>query len=163
MINSQPSRPSPESEGRGSVAEETLMSTVIASTPGIIEQTLRATLESLPSAQVVGSATGCLSALHQVRDRKAELVVIDSNLPIEDLQAFLRQIKGEGLQTHALVLTVTRGQARRALAAGADATFRRDGSARQLGSIVTRLSGTSRVEGRESTSRGHTAEPRMKE
>jgi DNA-binding NarL/FixJ family response regulator len=116
--------------------ETARLTTVMASTPGVAEQSLRATLESLPSVLVVGTAAGCLSALQMVRDRQADLVVIDSNLPIEDVQVFLRQLKREGLETHSLVLAATSGQVRHALAAGADSALRRDVSIRQLSEVV---------------------------
>jgi DNA-binding NarL/FixJ family response regulator len=120
------------------------LTTVIASTPGIAEQSLRATLESLPSVQVVGTAAGCLSALQMVRDRHAELVVIDSNLPLEDVREFLRQLEQEGLETRSLVLATTSGQVRHALAAGADAALRRDVSIRQLSAVVAEFYGANR-------------------
>jgi len=62
--------------------------------------------------------------------------VIDSNLPLEDVQVFLLQLKQEGLRTHGLVLAATNGQVRRALAAGADAALHRDVSTRQLGAAA---------------------------
>jgi DNA-binding NarL/FixJ family response regulator len=97
---------------------------------------LRATLESLPSVQVIGTVAGCLSALQMVRERQADLVVIDSNLPFEDVRVFLQQLKQEGLGTLSLVLATTSGQVRRALAAGADAALRRDSSIRHLDAVV---------------------------
>lgn len=122
------------------------LTTVIASMPGIAEQSLKATLEALSSVQIVGTAAGCLSALQLVRDLKAHLVVIDSNLPLEDVQMFLRQLKQEGLPTRSLVLVATDSDVRRALAAGADAALRRDSPSRQLGASVAgflqRLGGT---------------------
>lgn len=121
------------------LVEPRYLSTIIASAPGIMAQSLRAMMESVPSVQVVGMAAGCLSALQMVRDSKADLVVIDANLPIEDVQAFLQQLKNEGLPTQSLVLSVTRAHARRALAAGADIVFRRDGSTRQLSALLAAL------------------------
>lgn len=115
------------------------MSTVIASEPGIGQQSLRATLESLSLVQVVGTAAGCLSAMQMMRQRQADLVVIDANLPFEDVQVFLQQLKQDGLVTHALVLATTHGQVRQALATGADAALRRDASIRQLRAEVDRL------------------------
>jgi DNA-binding NarL/FixJ family response regulator len=110
--------------------------------PGIAEQSLRVTLKSLPAVKVVGSATGCLSALQLVREKQAEMVVIDSNLPFEDVRIFLRQLRSEGLPTRALVLAATHGQVRNALAAGADAALRRDVSIRRLEEVVDRLQRT---------------------
>jgi DNA-binding NarL/FixJ family response regulator len=112
-----------------------------------MEQSLRGMLESLPAVDVVGSAAGCLSALQMVREKQADLVVIDSNLQIEDVLAFLQQLKQQGLPTLSLVLTATKSQTQRALAAGADATVRRDGPSGQLSATVTKLSGASQVGG----------------
>jgi DNA-binding NarL/FixJ family response regulator len=74
-----------------------------------------------------------------VRDSRADLVVIDANLPIEDVLAFLQQLRNEELPTQSLVLATTRSHARRALAVGADIVFRRDGSIRQLSALVAAL------------------------
>lgn len=112
------------------------LATLIASVPGIAEQSLRATLDSLPSVRVVGTAAGCLSALRIVQQRQVDLVVIDSNLPLEDVHVFLRQLKRDGLKTRSLVLAATTAHVRAALAAGADAALRRDASIRQLGEVV---------------------------
>jgi DNA-binding NarL/FixJ family response regulator len=111
----------------------------VASSPGISEQSLRATLESLPSVQVVGTAAGCLSALQMVRDSQPDLVILDANLPLEDVREFLRQLQQEGLVTRSLVLAGTNGQVRQALVAGADAALRRDSSIRQFRVTVNGL------------------------
>ena len=115
------------------------MSTLIVSTPGMQAGSLRATLDALPAVQVVGSASGCLSALYMVRELTPALLVIDSNLPTVDVQTLLKQIQREGLRTHSLVLTVTREQSRSARAAGADATLPRDASAEQLIALLAGL------------------------
>ena len=140
MTQSQPAGPRPESRSAEPALGTTRLSTVIASAPGIAEQSLRAMLESLPSVQVVGSAAGCLSALQMVRASQADLVVIDSNLPLEDVGELLRQLEQEGLETRSLVLAATNGQVRRALAAGADSALRRDVSTSQLGAVTAGFS-----------------------
>jgi two-component system NarL family response regulator len=136
MTQSQPVRPRTERRTSESALGAARLSTIIASLPGISEQSLRATFKSLPSVQVVGTASGCLSALQLVRDRQADLVVLDANLPLEDVRELLRQLDREGLATRSLVLTATSGQVRHALAAGADAALRRDASIRQLSATV---------------------------
>lgn len=136
MKGRQGARPLDEGKAGEPLPASVHLATVIASVPGIAEQSLRATLESLPSVRVVGTATGCLSALRMVQQRQVDLVVIDSNLPLEDVDVFLRQLKREGLETRSLVLGATSAQVRAALAAGADAALRRDASIRQLGAVV---------------------------
>ena len=140
MTQSQSAKRQHESRRAEPALDADLLSTVIASAPGIAEQSLRATLESLPSVRVVGTAAGCLSALQLVRDRQADLVVIDSNLPLEDVGELLRQLEQEGLETRSLVLAATNGQVRRALAAGADAALHRDVSTSQLGAVTAGFS-----------------------
>ena len=146
MNNTQPVRPLPGGSTLEPAPGIARLSTVIASVPGIAEQALRATFEALPLVQIVGSAAGCLSALQMVRACKADLVVIDSNLPFEDVQVLLQALKQEGLTTFSLVLAATNGQVRRALAAGADAALRRDASLPRLHATVARFNSGARKE-----------------
>ena len=119
--------------------ETARMSTVIASAPGLTEQSLRTTLESLPSVRIVGTAAGCLSALQIVRETQAGLVVIDANIPFEEVQRFLRLLEDWARETRSLVLAATTGQVYRALAAGADVALRRDASILELDAAVAEL------------------------
>lgn len=139
MKTTKRARPWNEGKETKPAGESAYLTTVLASAPGVAEQSLRATLASLPSVQVVGTAAGCLSALQMVRARQADLVVIDSNLPLEDVREFLQQLRQEGLGTRSIVLAATSGQVRHALAAGADAALRRDTSIRQLSAVVDGL------------------------
>lgn len=106
------------SVGDTRIADPGCLSVIIASAPGVMAQSLRVMMESMPLVRVVGMAAGCLSALQMVRDSGADLVVIDANLPIEDVQMLLQELRNEGLPTRSLVLASTRSHARRALAAG---------------------------------------------
>jgi DNA-binding NarL/FixJ family response regulator len=74
-----------------------------------------------------------------VRDRQPDLVVIDSNLPIDDVRVFLEHIQQEGLPIRSLVLGATNRQVQRALAAGADVALRRDTSTARLGAAMVGL------------------------
>jgi DNA-binding NarL/FixJ family response regulator len=138
MTHAQSSSHQPHNEGI-ELAEPHYLSTVIASAPGIMAQSLRAMMESVPLVRVVGMAAGCLSALQMIRDSRTDLVVIDANLPIEDVQVLLQQLRREGLPTRSLVLTASRSHAQRTREAGADIVFRRDGSTRQLSELVAAL------------------------
>lgn len=153
MSNTKRARPWNEGKETKPAGKSAYVTTLLASAPGVAEQSLRATLESLPSVQVVGTAAGCLSALQVLRASQADLVVIDSNLPLEDVREFLQQLRQEGLQTRSLVLAATSSQARHALAAGADVALRRDTSIRQLSAVVNGLhlasSGSAHDLGRE--------------
>ena len=139
MTQTKSARPGLESRGMESAPGTARLSTVLASVPGVAEQSLRATLESLPSIKVVGTAAGCLSAMQMVRASQADLVVIDANLPFEDVRVFLQQLRKDGLATYAFVLAATSSQVRHALAAGADVALRRDASIRQLSNAVDQI------------------------
>lgn len=139
-------RPRPERRSTEAGPLTVGLSTVLASVPGVSEQSLRATLESLASVRIVGTAAGCLSAMQMVRDRQAELIVIDANLPFEDVQVFLQQLRQDGLATRALVLAATSSQVREALTMGADAALRRDATLRQFSATVDRLRHTRQVD-----------------
>ena len=139
MNTTKRARPWIEGKETKPAGKSAYLTTILASAPGVAEQSLRATLESLPSVQVVGTAAGCLSALQVLRARQADLVVIDSNLPLEDVREFLQQLRKEGLETRSLVLAATSSQVRYALAAGADVALRRDSSIRQLSNAVDQL------------------------
>lgn len=119
--------------------EPIIMSTVIVSASAIMEASIRSIFGSLSSVQIIGSAASCLSALQLVREEKPDMLVIDANLPGQEMKILLQQMKQEALGTHSLVVTATREQERRALAAGADHVFPRYGSNDQLSSVVDRL------------------------
>jgi DNA-binding NarL/FixJ family response regulator len=139
MTKSKSARQRSEQSTAKAAPEAASLSTVLTSVSGVAEQSLRAMLASLPAIQIVGTASGCLSALQLVRDRQVDLVVIDANLPFEDVQVFLQQLRRDGLAIHALVLAATSGQVREALNAGADIALRRDASLGQLGAAVDTL------------------------
>ena len=139
MTPTQPATGQREASSTEPALETARLATVIASAPGLTEQSLRTTLESLPAVQVVGTAAGCLSALQMVRERRAGLVVIDANIPFEEVQQFLLRLEREGSGTVVLVLGATTGQVYRALGAGAHAALRRDASIIELDAAVTEL------------------------
>lgn len=139
MAESKPVGPQSENSIREAALETNSLLTIIASEPGLAEQSLRAALESLPEVQVIGSVAGCLTALQMVRETQAGLVVIDANIPFEEVQQFLRRLEQERRETCVLVLAATTTQVYRALAAGADAALRRDASIRQVGAAIAEL------------------------
>lgn len=139
MTPKKTARPRPESKGSQPAPAKACLVTVIASVPGVAEQSLRATLNSLASIEIVGTAAGCLTAIQMVRDTQADLVVIDSNLPFEEVRVFLQHLKQARLATRALVLAATSSQVRQALDAGADAALRREASIGQLSTAVDKL------------------------
>jgi DNA-binding NarL/FixJ family response regulator len=129
----------PKEKGREAMPKTASARTVIACAPGIREQSLRSTLNCLPAVDVVGSAPGCLSALQMVREKVPALLVVDGNLPAQEVRILLQKVREDRLRTRSLVLTVDGNQSRRSLSAGADAVFRRDGPVQLLEAIISDL------------------------
>ena len=94
-----------EEKDREATPETAIVRTLIACSPGMVEQALRATLNALPAVDVVGTAPGCLSALHMVREKAPALLVIDANLPEGEVKTLLRELRTTQHQTRSLVLT----------------------------------------------------------
>jgi DNA-binding NarL/FixJ family response regulator len=126
-------------KAQGAAMEPVIMSTVIVSASAIMDASIRSIFHSLSSIRIIGSAAGCVSALQLAREKKPDMLVIDANLPGQELKTLLQQLKKEGLGTRSLVVTGTREQERRAFAAGADSVFPRYGSNDQLNAMIAEL------------------------
>ena len=113
--------------------------TVIVSRPGIMQQSLRASLAACPSIAVVASLGDGLSALTYAAAHKPGLLVIDCNLLEDETEALLAGVRRLQLPTRCLVLTRSHRQKVRALAHGADAAHPHDGSFRELQAVLTQL------------------------
>ena len=125
---------------RGSAALNSYsVKTVLASRPGVIQSTLRATLASFPEIVLSGSASGGLSALHTVAQVHPALLVIDNNLSEEEVESLLHDAKVTEPQLHCVVLVDTVAEQRKSLASGADIALIRDNFARQLHPTMERL------------------------
>ncbi len=113
--------------------------TAIVSRPGIMQQSLRASLAACPSIAVVASLGDGLSALNYAAAHKPGLLVIDCNLLDDETAALLAGVKLLQLPTRCLVLTRSLQQGARALAHGADATHRHDGSFHELQAVLAQM------------------------
>ena len=99
---------------------------VIASRPGVLQESLRAMLSGSGQVVVTGSAGDGLSALSMVREVQPALLVIDSNLLEDETLSLLKEVKGAWPEVRCLVLVQTTRRKNRALAAGADAVMSRN-------------------------------------
>lgn len=113
--------------------------TAIVSRPGIMEQSLRASLAACPSIVVVASFGDGLTALNHVTAHAPALLVIDSNLLDQEVEALLAAVKARQLTTRCLVFTRSSQREAWAWASGADAVMPRDGSLKDLMSVLFRL------------------------
>ena len=115
------------------------MPTVIVSRPGIMQQSLRASLAACRGIVVVATSGDGLTALRQVALHHPDMLVIDSNLLDEEVEALLAAAKTEHSTIRCLVLTRSSQHTQQIMAWGADAVARRDESAQQLQSTLARL------------------------
>jgi DNA-binding NarL/FixJ family response regulator len=115
------------------------LETAIVSRPGMMQQSLRASLAAIPGIMVVASLGDGLTALNRVAERPPVLLVIDSNLLDEEVEALLTAIKTRQLPTRCLVLTRSNHRDAQMLALGADAVIPHGVSQKELSAILARF------------------------
>jgi len=103
-----------------------LVPVALVSRPGIMQQSLRSSLASCQGIVVVASCGNGLTALHQVTKLRPALLVIDSNLLDEEVEALIAAVKVEQPTIGCLVVVRSSHQERQMLALGADAVVLRD-------------------------------------
>ena len=95
-------------------------------------------LASIPQLGRVELASGALSAIEQFQNGNSNLLVIDANLPVEEVESLVRWSKEHRPDTRCIVLVRGMAELERARIAGADAVFLRSSSARQLAQALWR-------------------------
>jgi DNA-binding NarL/FixJ family response regulator len=111
----------------------------LVSRPGIMQQSLRSALAACQGIAVVASSGDGLNALRQVAKLGPGLLVIDSNLLDEEVEALIAAVKAEQPNIGCLVIVRSSQQQARMLASGADAVVMRDVSPQQLQTELARL------------------------
>jgi DNA-binding NarL/FixJ family response regulator len=111
----------------------------LVSRPGIMQQSLRSALAACQGIAVVGSFGDGLTALRRVAQLGPGLLVIDSNLLDEEVEALIAAVKAEQPTIGCLVIVRSSQQQTRMLASGADAVVLRDISPQQLQAELARL------------------------
>ncbi len=113
--------------------------TVMVSRPGIMQQSLRASLAACLGVGVVASCGDGLTALNTVAAHRPALLVIDCNLLDEEVEALLAAVKVRHSSTRCLVLIRSSQRESWAWASGADAVLPHSGSMQELIDILTRV------------------------
>ena len=109
-----------------------LVPVALVSRPGIMQQSLRSSLASCQGIAVVASCGNGLTALHQVTKLRPALLVIDSNLLDEEVEALIAAVKAEQPAIRCVVFVRSSQHRARMLASGADAVALRSVSPQQL-------------------------------
>jgi DNA-binding NarL/FixJ family response regulator len=115
------------------------VSTIVVSRPGIMQQSLRSSLGACDGIAVIASSGDGLTALGQVRQHRPGVLVIDSNLLDEEVEALIAAVKAEQPAIRCLVFVRSRHQETQLLASGADAVSLRDVSCQQLQAVLLRM------------------------
>ena len=113
---------------------------LVVSLPGMMQKMLRETFNSRLNVDLVGVASGGLSAVRMIQQKQPHLVVIDSNLPSSEASALIVWMKEECHQVCSLVLAETTQQLNRATAAGADIVMRSYSLVDNLDSVFVNMS-----------------------
>jgi DNA-binding NarL/FixJ family response regulator len=106
--------------------------TVVVSRPGIMQQSLRSSLAACHGIAVIASFGDGLTAVSQVTKLRPGLLVIDSNLLDEEVEALIAAVKAEQPAIRCVVFVRSSQHRTRMLASGADAVALRSVSPHQL-------------------------------
>lgn len=115
------------------------ISTIVVSRPGVMQQSLRALLASYPWLLIMTSTGDGLSALNQVAQHQPDLLIVDSNLLDEEIDALIRAVKVRQPALRCLVFLRSSQRATPTLAVGADAVIQRDSPAGEIHATLIRL------------------------
>jgi len=112
--------------------ENSKISVLLVSLPGNLRNSLLSMLNSLPDIEIVGSASGGLSAYELLKVQDVKLVVIDANLPKDEVLALLHHIRMSKTEVRSVVLTMTTKKSAEFTSAGADVVLPRSSTARRF-------------------------------
>lgn len=104
-----------------------------------MQQSLRTSLAACPWIAVVASFGDGLTALSHLAQSHPGILVIDSNLLEEEVDALLDAVRSMQPAIRCLVLTRSSLRRERLLIHGADAAIARNGSAQELQEALLRL------------------------
>ena len=93
---------------------------MIVSHPGMMQNVLQDTFSRRGDVDVVGVASGGLSAVDMIKQQPPDMVVIDSNLPEAEVSMLISWLKNLNQRIHSLVLVETTKQLNRTASTGAD-------------------------------------------
>ena len=112
----------------------------LVSIPGLVRDATCATIASLPDVRIVVMASGALSATHHFQRLELDLVLLDANLPEDEVSALLTWLADHLPGARRVVARTTSAECDQALAFGADEAFRRDELAGKLALFIDEMS-----------------------
>jgi DNA-binding NarL/FixJ family response regulator len=118
---------------------------VFVSEPGVMQEAMHAVLAALPQVAIVGLASGGLSTLHTLSRCEADLVIIDANIPLDEMLALVRSVNALRPPVACIALASTRSQMRLAVAEGANAALPRSSSSQQISEAIRAAAGSNNL------------------
>ena len=112
----------------------------LVSTPGPIRDATCTTIANMPQVRLVVLASGALSATQRLQDLQLDLVLLDANLPEDEVSSLLTWLIDHLPGVRKVVARTTSAECDQALAFGADEAFRRDELARKLPLFIEEMS-----------------------
>ena len=112
---------------------------LIVSLPGILQRTLTSTFKRNSRVEVVGIASGGLSAIYSIENHRPDVVVIDSNLPESETLELIKVMRERHAGMPSLVLAETTHQLRQMVLAGADLVIRSHDLVSKLDDLLVEL------------------------
>jgi DNA-binding NarL/FixJ family response regulator len=96
---------------------------LIVARPGPLRNSLQALMTTMPQIEVLAETSDPSALLRMGAEIQPDIVLLDADLPEDQVWATLRQIKEGWCQTRSIVLVEDSQQQQRAQAAGADAAL----------------------------------------
>jgi chemotaxis response regulator CheB len=112
---------------------------LIVSLPGMMQNILRETIIKRADIDIVGIASGGLSAIKMIGRYLPDLIVINSNMPEAETSELIQWLKEEHPQILCAALGETSRQVSKATFAGADYALRSYSFSDQLNRLMGRL------------------------
>ena len=124
---------------------QTDSSILIAAKPGLMRDGFQAVLAAIPQTTVMDPADDGASALRAVAERQPVLILLDTNLPDNQVWMLLERVKTRWPHVQCLILAVDRRQQQTARAAGADRVLIKGCPAKEFYAITNELLSRQRI------------------
>lgn len=112
---------------------------LIMARPSRLREALRALIATLPQLEIVGQVEERVAALKMVQERQPGLLLLDSSLPDNEVEATIEQIKLERSETYCIVLAHSERQQAALKSAGADEVLLKGFSTATLLAVIERV------------------------
>lgn len=114
--------------------------------PGRLREALYALMATIPQLEIVGQAADSSVALRMITEWNPTLILVDSSLPDNEVNAMLEQIKMERSHPYCIVLANNEQQQKVVISAGADEVLLKGFSTADLFAVIEKAMSRREVE-----------------